>query len=257
MPGDRTRGGSTCRSALILSLALPLVAPLVGCTASRGFQFQGTTAASFLRTIEQSNDPNARYAAYDKLSSPRCFDNDEQKARAAQVLAEKLQKGKEPVATRAVICRTLGMLRRPEAREVILTATDDANEDPLVRAEACRALGRVGRVEDATILTRIMTAATTEECQIAAIESLGDLKSPERRINEYLVLNMENDKPAIRVACLKALRSITGKDLGVEATDWKQYVESLPPDPGSATEAPPTEPRRVADLPGNRNPAIP
>ncbi len=142
------------------------------------------------------------------------------------MLSSKLKEGKEPIATRAVICRTLGALRRPEAREVILTATND--EDALVRAEACRALGRVGRSEDATILARVMTLDVSAECRVAAIESLGDLKSPDKRITQHLVSGMEHDEPAIRVASWNALKSITGKDLGVDAIEWKKYVDSLP-----------------------------
>ena len=191
-----------------------------------GFKLRPTTAASFLKQINEDKDPNVRYAAYDSLGSLRVYDDEAQKARAAEVMVAKLQSKKEPTATRAVICRTLGNLRRPEAREAILAATND--DDALVRAEACRALGRVGRSEDATILARIMTLDVAGECRVAAIESLGDLKSKDRRITEYLVTGMEHDDPAIRVASMNALRQITRKDLGVDAAAWKQYVETLP-----------------------------
>jgi HEAT repeat protein len=208
-----------------LTLGVAVAFDLLGCSAD-SFKFRGTTAASFLRTIEVSKDPNARYVAYTDLSSPRCYDNDQQKAHAAQVLASKLREGKEPHATRAVICRTLGVLRRPEAREVILAETND--EDPLVRAEACRALGRVGRSEDATILARVMSLDVSAECRIAAIESLGELKSPDKRITQHLVSGMEHDEPAIRVASWHALKEISGKDLGPDVIDWKKYVDTLP-----------------------------
>ncbi len=166
------------------------------------------------------------------------------------MLAAKLKEGREPIATRAVICRTLGMLRRPEAREVILAATND--EDALVRAEACRALGRVGRSEDATVLARVMTLDVSAECRVAAIESLGELKSPDKRITQHLVSGMEHDEPAIRVASWNALKSITGKDLGVDAIEWKKYVDTLPdvcrsplPSPPRARRSRP--PRAVRD----------
>ena len=205
----------------LLAMTLP------GCVAGPdGYKIRPTTAASFLRQINEEKDPNVRYAAYDNLGSPRCYDDENQKARAAEMLAGKLKGRKEPTATRAVICRTLGSIRRPEARDAILLATND--DDPLVRAEACRALGRVGRSDDATILTRVMTLDNIGECRIAAIESLGELKSKDRRITEYLVTGMEHDDPAIRVASLEALRQITGKDLGIEAAPWKKYVLTLP-----------------------------
>ncbi len=208
-------------------LIVAALAGVVGCTAGPdGFKLRGTTAASFLRQIDSEKDPNVRYAAYDSLGSPRVYDDEAQKAKAAEVMVAKLQGRKEPTATRAVICRTLGNIRRPEAREAILAATND--EDALVRAEACRALGRVGRSEDATILARVMTIDVAGECRVAAIESMGELKSKDRRITEYLVTGMEHDDPAIRVASMNALRRITGKDLGVDALAWKKYVETLP-----------------------------
>ena len=222
MTGERKSNRCRFGAGVAIGLAFASVA---GC-GSDAFKLRGTTAASFLRTVEESKDPNARYVAYTDLSSPRCYDNEEQKARAAQVLASKLKDGREPIATRAVICRTLGMLRRPEAREPILASAND--EDALVRAEACRALGRVGRPEDATVLARVMTLDVSAECRIAAIESLGELKAPDKRITQHLVSGMEHDEPAIRVASWNALKSITGKDLGVDVIEWKKYVDTLP-----------------------------
>jgi HEAT repeat protein len=213
---------------------------------------------SFLRTIEESKDPNVRYLAYDKLASPRCYDDESQKVKAAQVLVAKMQENKEPIATRAVICRTLGALRRPEARDVILGATND--EDALVRAEACRALGKVGRSEDATILARVMTLDVSAECRVAAIESLGDLKSQDKRITQFLVTGMENEEPAIRVASLHALRSITGKDLGIDAIEWKKYVDTIPDvaiDPASTRPIPAAAAATLPETADGRPPEIP
>ncbi len=234
MQGERSIG-QTWTGAV---LALAAVSLISGCVGPQGFEFRGTTALSFLRTIRESKDPNVRYAAYDSLRSPNVYDGDNQKAETAKLLVANMRSGKEPTATRAVICRTLGSLGRPEARQAILAATED--DDALVRAEACRALGRVGQTEDATILARVMTVDTSGECRIAAIESLGTLKAKDRRINEFLVAGMEHEDPAIRVACLHALRSITGKDLGVEALPWKKYVESLHP-----PEAPKADPATI------------
>ena len=229
---------------LALGLALMAPAGLGGCTGAGPFKYRGTTSASFLRTIEESKDPNVRYQAYADLASPRCYDDEAQKVRAAQVLASKLKEGREPIASRAVICRTLGLLKKPDAREVILASTND--EDSMVRGEACRALGRVGRSEDATILARVMTVDTSAECRVAAIESLGDLKSTDKRITQYLVLGMEHEEPAIRVASWDALKAITGQDLGVDVIRWKKYVDALPDAAGqlSGTASPiPTAPR--------------
>jgi hypothetical protein len=226
MLGERPSILGLIRAALALSFV-----GFSGCLSSNAFQFHGTTAATFMRTIQESKDPNARYLAYDKLGSTRAYDDDAQKNVAAQLMAVKLKNGHEPIATRAVICRSLGVLRKPVAREAILAATYD--EDALVRAEACRSLGRVGRPEDATILAQHSMLDASVECKVAAIESLGDLKTNDPRISELLIAGMEHPEPVIRVACLKTLRSITGKDVGVDPMAWKKYFEPNGPKPAA------------------------
>src|SRR5436305_375731 len=94
---------------------LALAALAAGCST-----YVGTTAASFLRRVREEPDPNLRYVAYTKLAQPNCYDSAEQKAEAVRLLLAKLEQGKEPVATRAVIINTLGALRDPSAREAIV-----------------------------------------------------------------------------------------------------------------------------------------
>jgi hypothetical protein len=235
-----TRRGLARLAALVVS-----VLAAVGQAGCSGFY--GTTAASFLIKIREDPDPNVRYIAYGKLASPNCYDNAAQRAEAVRVLISKLEAGKEPVATRAVICRTLGELRDPAAREVLIKAVGDS--EGVVRIQACRALGKVGTPEDATTLSRVMTVDTLEDCRIAAIEGIGELKSRDSRIQEVLVAGMEHDDPAIRLASLKALRSITGKDLGVEPKPWRDYLQtpaqsSSPAPTQTATSAPDPPTRR-------------
>lgn len=215
---------------LAMAATILVAVGLAGCSG-----FNGTTAASFLRKVREDPDPNTRYIAYNKLASPHCYDTEEQKKEAVATLVNKLEHGKEPVATRAVICRTLGELHDPGAREALIKAVSD--NEGLVRSEACRALGQVGQPEDATILSRVMTVDTLEDCRIAAIEGLGELKAKDPRITEVLVTGMEHADPAIRLASLNALRKITGKDLGVDPGPWQK---ELLPQKTAAKPAPTT-----------------
>jgi hypothetical protein len=98
--------------------------------------------------------------------------------------------------------------------------------------EGCRALGKVGTPEDATILARIMTVDTLEDCRIAAIEGLGSLKAQDPRITQVLLDGMEHDDPAIRLECLSSLRKITRKDYGTEPAAWRRELQ--PAVPGTA-----------------------
>ncbi|MGE3821912.1 MAG: HEAT repeat domain-containing protein, partial [Isosphaeraceae bacterium] len=201
-----------------------VLAALVISTAGCGSHI-GTTAASFLRRIREDADPNMRYLAYAKLGSPNCYDSESQKDEAARVLIDRLEKGKEPVASRAVICKTLGFLARPLARDAILKAVRDP--EAVVRVEACRALGTVGKTEDATVLARIMATDTLEDCRVAAVEALGALRPDDPRIARVLAEGMVQPDPAIRLASVKALRAITGQDLGLEPGPWMELVARL------------------------------
>jgi hypothetical protein len=206
------------------------VALVVGLTSVFGAgcsPYIGTTAASFLRRVRNDPDPNVRYLAYAKLAQPDCYDTLAQRDEAVRTLIAKLDEGKEPVASRAVIVQTLGELGEAVARDVVLKATNDP--EPVIRVQACRALGKVGRTEDATVLARIMTTDTLEDCRIAAIEALGVLKPKDPRMTQVLIAAMQHDDPATRFASLNALRRITGKDYGVEAVAWAKAL-TPPPD---------------------------
>src|SRR4051812_14184219 len=162
--------------------------------------YVGTTAASFLRRVREEPDPNLRYVAYTKLARPNCYDSPQQKAEAVKILIGKLEQGKEPLATRAVIVNTLGALGDPAARDMIVKLVSDP--EAVLRVQACRALGKVGKPEDATVLARVMTVDTLEDCRIAAIDALGDLKSTDPRILQMLVAGMRHEDPATRFASL-------------------------------------------------------
>ncbi len=232
------RGGLRRHAA---AAALLAASTLYGCT-----NFKGTTATSFLKQIRQDPDPNSRFIVYQKLASPYCYDNAEQKAQAVKVLVAKLEEGKEPIATRAVICRTLGDLKSKAARPALINAVSD--NDAIVRVQACRALGKVGTPEDATILCRVMTVDSLEDCRIAAIEGLGELKSRDPRILEMLIDGMENDDPAIRLASLTSLKQITGKNAGVETAAWRKELKPLLEAPNSVVSPVVTEPPVPKDV---------
>lgn len=184
----------------------------------------GTTASSAMRVVRESPDPNLRHRAYMRLAEKDRYVRDDQYAEAATLLVGRLQSGKEPVASRAAICRTLGELGRPEGREGLLAVIGD--ENPIIRAEACRALGKIGKPEDAGELSRVMAADHSGECRIAAIEALGELRESDPRVEQMLVEGMKNDDPAVRLAALRSLRTLTGENLGVDPEPWAEHVDA-------------------------------
>ncbi len=190
-----------------------------GCT-----PYIGTTYKSFLRQVRENPDPNIRYIAYAKLGAPGIYESPGEKDEAVRMLVAKFQEGKEPVAIRAAIIRSLGNLGDHRARDVVVRAASDV-DNPVIRVEACRALGKVGLPEDATLLSRIMLIDRLEDCRIAAIEALGILKSSDPRICQMLLDGMDHDDPAIRLECLRSLRAITNKDFGIEPAAWRRELD--------------------------------
>ena len=153
---------------------------VAGCTT-----WVGTTAKSFLGHVRNDPDPNVRYVAYSKLATPDAYDSEEEKDEAVRILIDKFEKGHEPMATRAMICRTLGQLRDPQAHDLLVKAVNSS--EAVIKIESCRALGKVGRPDDATILAQVMTLDNLEDARIAAIEGLAELKTKDPRIFQLLV----------------------------------------------------------------------
>ncbi len=202
----------------------------------------GTTPASFLRHVRSNPDPNIRFMAYGKLGDPDLYDSPAAKTEAITTLVAKLQEGKEPLAIRAIIVRSLGELGDPRGRDVVARAVSDT--EGVVRTEACRALGRVGRPEDATTLVRIMTVDPLEDCRIAAIEGIGDLKSRDPRVLHVLMEGMEHEDPAIRLGCYRSLKKITGKDLGNTPEGWRRELEPQTASSANSGASPAKEPAK-------------
>jgi hypothetical protein len=196
----------------------------MGAIAAGCSTYIGTTSKSFLREAKENTDPNIRYVAYARLGSPSIYESQAQKDDAVRLLIGKLGEAKEPVAVRAVIVRSLGNLGDRRARQEIIKAVHDY-ENAVIRVEACRALGKVGLAEDATILAKIMTVDKLEDCRIAAIEGLGLLKADDPRIYQVLLDGLDHDDPAIRLECLRSLRAITGKDMGIDPAAWRLGLE--------------------------------
>ena len=214
-----------CSPRTLAAIAICLLA--AGCTGPIG-----TTAGSAMRKVRESGDPNVRHMAYERLGADRVYDDDGQKVEATKLLAARLESKGEPTASRAVLCRSLGQLGRAESRPALRKAIEDP--EAVVRAEACRALGSVGLAEDAATLARIMAADTSVDCRVAAIEGLERLKPGDPRIATALADAMDHTDPAVRTASLRALRAISGKDLGLASKPWREYATAL----ASARSAP-------------------
>jgi HEAT repeat protein len=200
--------------------AAVLIATCAGCST-----YIGTTSRSFIRHVRSNPDPNIRYLAYAKLGNADLYDNPYDKSEAVETLVAKLEEGREPVGIRTVIIRGLGELGDRRARNAIARVANDPTAEPMLKVEAYRALGKVGTPEDAAMLARVMNTAPLEDCRIAAIEGIAALKAKDPRIIHVLIEGMEHEDPAIRLQSYRALKQITGKDLGNRPEPWRRELE--------------------------------
>ncbi len=190
-----------------------------------GVGYLGTTASSFLRHARESDDPNVRYAAINRLANPAVYTSKTQKREVAEYLAAALTDPNESPATKATICRTLGLIGLPESATPLRSAALES--DPLVRVQACRALGLIGDPQDATLLARIMATDIDRGCRIAAIEALESIRPTDPRIAVALVSAMKNPDPAVRTAAYQCLITLNnGEDLGPNVEPWQRLANS-------------------------------
>lgn len=203
-------------------LALTGLVMCGGCAGSLG-----TTARSMLAHVRDDPDPNIRFEAYSKLGKLRTYDDELQIIESVQELSAKLNSGKEPSVSRAMICRTLGKLKQPEGRDALVKAMEDPDDE--VRCEAARALGHIGKPDDAILLTRMMAIDPTHNGRVAAAEGLANLKPNDPRVLISLTENLNNDDPAIRLASYRTLKSITGADPGSDANSWHLFLADAIP----------------------------
>ncbi len=131
-------GASPCKSRMFVRAVWPAMiayATVAGCST-----YIGTTPKSFLHQIRSNPDPNIRYLAYSKLGAPELYGHPDEKSEVVKTLIGKLSEGKEPLAIRAVIIRSLGDLGDHRARDVVAHAVGDP--EAVVRTEACRRWAR-------------------------------------------------------------------------------------------------------------------
>jgi HEAT repeat protein len=225
---DHNRGRTP---RLSLACCIAIAAALAGCGT-----YIGTTAKSFLRTARETQDPNLRYQAYSRLGARDVYTSPEDRVEAVKVLTAALEPGREPTASRIVICRTLASLNDHNALPALRVAAED--EDAMVRTEAIRAIGALKHPDDTNLLARVMTTDTSRDCRVAAIEALASIKTADPRIPAKLVEGMENEDPSVRLASYEALVTITGTDLGTDVRAWRaRYAPAGPGDPAVAPAA--------------------
>ncbi len=167
----------------------------------------------------------------------------EQQEPIAAQLAARLLEEPAPVL-RAELVRTLGEFPLPAARAAVQGAL--ADETPHVRIAACQALARFPAADSVDPLAQAVANDADLDVRIAAASALGRfsddaLPAEERmRLAQLLRPALDDRDPALQVAAMQSLTSITGKsDFRNSAPTWRQFLEGgnpTPPPPPTLAE---------------------
>jgi HEAT repeat protein len=158
--------------------------------------------------------------------------------RIAAQLAVQYRQEEDPLL-RAELIRALAVCRTQTAQEILQTALADADSD--VRVAACRAWGRRGGPDSVAALSQILNSDTDMDVRLAAARGLGE--TGDAAAVAALANALDDDDPAMQYSAVQSLRSVTGRDLGNDVDQWKQFVQNHP-----STAPPPTVAERLRQV---------
>jgi HEAT repeat protein len=172
--------------------------------------------------------PAQRIACLHKLAKESYTRTPLEKQRVVDDLTTSIRSESDAMI-RAEIIRTLGLYPGEKADTVLKAALHDPDAD--VRVAACEAWGKRPGHEAAASLIGVLGGDLDTEVRLAAAKALG--KTKDRTALAVLGNTLEDSDPAMQYQAVLALREITGKDLGNDVNQWRQYVKGEPPKPAA------------------------
>jgi HEAT repeat protein len=112
------------------------------------------------------------------------------------------------------------------AKQVLIAGLQDENLD--VRLACCHALGQRADADTVTVLRGTLENDAALDVQLAVVDALGKIKSPESVA--ALAVAVNDRDPALQYAAVQSLKSISGKQLGNEVAAWRAYAASPNPE---------------------------
>jgi HEAT repeat protein len=157
-------------------------------------------------------------------------DDATEQERVTAELAEQIQRESDPLV-RMHIVRVLSRCRTPLAAAVLNAGLKDSDTD--VRVECCKAWGRRGGVDASRVLGETLASDTSVDVRLAATQALGAMRDPQAV--PLLAVALDDPDPALQFRAVQAMRLASGKDLGNDVNQWRQYAKN--PDPNAREES--------------------
>ena len=163
--------------------------------------------------------PGMRMASIREFG-PRGRDADDaEQNRICEQLAQQIRTEPDPIV-RKTIQETIGEFKTPLANAVVLAGLNDDDRD--VRVTCCRLIGE--RADPSTIepLSRLIATDSDLDVRLAAVDALSAMKSP--TAVPGLAAALKDRDPAMQLAGVEAMKSVTGEKLGNDVQAWREYA---------------------------------
>jgi hypothetical protein len=135
-------------------------------------------------------------------------------------LFNKINSERDP-AVRAAIIKTVAIYPVPQALALLKMATQDPSSR--VRLAAAEGWGLRSETEALEQLQKLYKSDEDLDVRQMAIKSLGKLKQPAAA--QVVGSALEDKDPAVQYLAMQSLRDITGKDLGNDVNQWREYMQ--------------------------------
>ncbi len=177
-----------------------------------GMGEKAAPAVPFLISLLKDEDLQVRWYAASTLG-------DIEDIRAVEPLIAALKEDKD-WRIRQCVAVSLMYLKDPRAVEQLIVALKDENKS--VRYAAALALGSI---KDSKAVESLIAALKDNEWDVraGAVAALAEIK--DIRAISPLIDTLEDKHPAVREIIAKALRRITGENLGQDPVKWQEWYE--------------------------------
>jgi hypothetical protein len=165
----------------------------------------------------------AMRAASIREMAPRAKDATEAEQLAmCEELVQQIRTEPDPIVRRT-IQQTVAEFQTPLAEAMLLAGLND--DDRNVRTTCCRLLAKRQDAGAVAALSQIVATDSDAEVRMAAIDALGEFKSP--AAVQGLAAAIKDRDPAMQYAGVLAMQRASGEDLGNDVEAWRQYAASV------------------------------
>ncbi|MFG0248690.1 MAG: HEAT repeat domain-containing protein [Phycisphaeraceae bacterium JB051] len=174
------------------------------------------TPSEEARNVFNVYDPDIRRRALNNLSASP-FGGEGPYVRLYRLLID------DPDPTvRAAAVKALGL--HGEVKDVPLITIRLGDPADMVRWEASKALQKIHNPEAIKPLINAMNKDTDADVRMACADALGQYATPE--VYGALVAALDDERYGVALAASESLSTITGQELGDQASAWIEYRES-------------------------------